>query len=61
MKVSCPLTDFGIPQDIIDAAKKLGADTEQDAKDLATLVVNHSKGAIGDALKWVLGLLGKNP
>lgn len=49
MMGSTPVTAVGIPQDIVDAADKVG----MDVKDLLTLCVNHSVEAARSWLAWL--------
>lgn len=43
------LTHFGVPQDVIDAAKHVGMDAEI----LGKLVVTHTVAAARDFLSWL--------
>ena len=42
------LKSFGVPQDVIDAAKQVGMDTET----LGKLLVAHTVAAVKDFLSW---------
>jgi len=54
MKLSeCPLPTIGIPQDVIDAAKKV----EMDAETLVQLCIAHSVDAARSFLFWMASKL----